>query len=102
MIVGIIGFILAILGILGYYNDILVLLYIGGIFTIVESIFGFITGQSRGFFPEILFGIIGMIFVKPLLQGFMFGLCIENVVMFIFGSILMVIAYKKGKQLSGK
>lgn len=95
MIIGIIGFILAIVGIIGYYLNISILLYIGGVFSIIEIIQGIVSGQSKTIISPMIFGIIGMIMIKPMVDGFCLGLCIENIVLFILGIIFLIFVSKK-------
>ena len=90
MILGIICFIFACLGIYGFYNDIYILTYIGFGLSIFECILGKIEGTLKSMQTTIVSAIIGWIVTKNFWLGISIGVCFENAIMFIGGSIMMI------------
>ena len=96
MIIAIIGFIFAMVGIYGYYNDLYLLLYVGGLVTIIEYGIGLYTKELKGLTSPIIFAIIGIICVKKIILGFFLGICFENIITGILSVILILVTGKKG------
>lgn len=94
MILGIICFILSIIGLICYNTGITIMIYIAGATIIIEVIVGVITGQSKSIISPLFFGIIGAFIVKPAIDGFFIGLCIENIILFILGIIILITGSK--------
>ena len=90
----IIIFIFCILGIAGYFNDILWLTYVGMGLGIVDHILGVLSGMQKSLntlWLAILFGI-GMSFAgNGLLQSIAICICFENVISVTLGLVLMII-----------
>ncbi len=95
MILGIVTSIFAGLGIYGFFNDSLTLLYIGMGFVIFEHLVGILSGQQRGFSTAwlalfISFGL--MISGVYWLEAIAVCLCFEGLICFILGLLMLVIA----------
>lgn len=91
MILNIITFIFSILGIIGFYNNNDILLYIGMVMVLFEMIIGILSGQLRTIGTYILASIIGVIFTQNIIKGIAIGLCFESVIMTIGGWLLLIL-----------
>ena len=89
MVLGIICFIFAVAGIIGFYNDLYILTYIGFGLSIFECLLGRFEGTSKTMLTTVIAGIIGWIFVKDFWLGLAIGVCFENAIMFIGGCIMI-------------
>jgi len=101
MILGFVCFLLSLLGIYGFYNDIYILTYFAFIFSLFENILGRLNGSSKTLMPFIIFCIIGVFFTKNFWLGLSIGACFETIITFIGGIILIVyfnILIKKNKE----
>ena len=90
MVLGIICFLFACLGIYGFYNEIYLLTYLGLGLCLFENIIGIIEGTSKTIMPTIIAGIIGWIIIDNFWLGIALGICFENVIMFIGGCIMLL------------
>lgn len=99
MIIGIISAIASTIGIIGFCIDKPLLIVIGAIIYIIETIMELISGQLNNISLDIITIVISIIvccFTKyNIILGICFGLCIESVLMSIFGAIYQIILYKE-------
>ena len=106
MIIGIIGFILDILALYGWFTSNYVFVYIGGIFTLVVDIIGLYAGTNRAFFLSIVLPImVGLIFFDKSIVGAFVGVSLLSAIFFILSTIMMIIfisAQRKTKNNSKK
>lgn len=103
MILGIICFLLSILGIYGFFSEFYILTYIAFIFCLFENVSGRLNGSSKTIMPFLIACFIGVLFTKNLWLGMSIGACFENAVMFIGGLFLMLYFYfisKKAKTIN--
>lgn len=98
MIMCIISTIFGVLGIVGYYFGTVWLLYLGGAFTVLENLRGFITGQLKTLSVLIFSAFTGWCLTHTF-NGICLGICFENVICGILGMLftlfLICIAPKK-------
>lgn len=59
---GIISFLGSIVGIYGFFTGQPLLLIIGGVLALLESVFGFFSGHLNGFFTQIIAVVIGVVY----------------------------------------
>lgn len=98
MILGLITAIFAVAGIVGYYNNLYYLTYIGGIITILETLRGLFTNQLKTINPSILAFIIGWVAIRRFWLGGLLGLCFEYVIMGVGSILLLIIVAVIGKK----
>lgn len=98
MILGICSTIFAGLGIYGFFNDNLTLLYIGMGCVILEHLIGIMSGEQKGLstvWLSLLASFGMMAGGLPWLESFAVCLCFEGVIAFVLGVILLIfIGYK--------
>ena len=97
MILGFICFVLSLLGIYGFYNDVYILTYIAFVFCLFENILGRLDGSLKTIIPFLLFCILGVIFTKDLWLGLSIGACFENSIFFVIGIFFMIFVYFTSK-----
>lgn len=93
MILNIITFIFSILGIIGFYSNNNIFLYIGMAMVLFEMIIGILSGQLRTIGTYILASIIGIIFTKEFIVGIAIGLCYESVIMTFISWLMLILGY---------
>ena len=91
MLLGIICFIFAIAGIVGFYNDLYILTYISFGLSIFECLLGKSEGTLKSIRTTIIAGVVGWIIVGEFWLGAAIGVCFENVIMFIGGCLMIII-----------
>ena len=79
MIMGIISTVFAILGLVGFYSNIPLLLYLGAGFNVLENLRGFFTGQLKSLSTLLFSMFVGWLFVRNF-YGVCAGVCFENVI----------------------
>lgn len=94
MLFGSICFVFAIAGIIGFYNDLYILTYIGLGLCLFESVLGRLEGTLKSMNTTIIAGILGWLITKNFWLGIAIGVCFENVIMFIGGIVMMYITSK--------
>ena len=93
MIIGIICWILSLVGIYGFYNGLVYLTIIGMVATIIENIIGYFTGENRSFnliWLPIIIGVILSFYGNNLLTSIAVCFCFENAIMFSLGLIVVL------------
>lgn len=82
----------SVLGIIGFIINVPIIIYIGGIVYILETINGLVTGELRNITLTIITLIISIVISNicnySILQGVCFGLCIESVLMTLLSLVL--------------
>ena len=97
MILGIIGFVLNMLALYGWFTGNYVLVYIGGIFTIIVDLIGLYEGTNRTVLLSIVVPIlVGLIFFDPSIVGACAGISFVSAIFFILGVLVMLFAAKSG------
>ena len=103
MILGIICFILSLLGIYGFYNELYILTYIAFGFCLFDNVLGRLFGTLKSMKIFFLACIIGFIIVKKFWLGIAIGVCFEEVISFIGGIIyigfMLILGKKKNREL---
>lgn len=102
MLLGIICFIFAVAGIIGFYNDLYILTYIGFVLVIFECLLGKFEGTLKSMQTTIIAGVIGWIVVGEFWLGVAIGVCFENVIMFIGGCLMIIIGSSITSDVSQK
>ena len=97
MIFGIICFIVSLVGIHGFYNDIYILTYLSFLLCLFENIVGRLNGSSKTMMPFFISCLIGFLFTKKIWLGFSIGACFENVITFAGGFVFLLILNKNKK-----
>ena len=92
MILGIIVAIFCGIGIYGFYNSMLFLTYIGMILSILEQLYGCISGQQKSLFTLwicVLLAIGGAFAGNNFFNSLAILLCYENIILFIAGIVIL-------------
>lgn len=97
MVLGIISFIFSLIGIVGYFNHNFTFAYIALALSLIENIIGRITGQSKTMQFLIISCLLGWIIIGDFKLGVAIGACFETVILFIGGTIMMLLFLKKNK-----
>lgn len=95
MIIGVVVFIFCILGIYGYFDNNVILTYIGLVLSVIEDIWGIYRGQQKGFstgWIALVCAIVMTIKGNVFLESLAVCMCFENVISFAFGIVLLVVA----------
>lgn len=98
MILSIIVAIFCGIGIYGFYNGLIFLAYIGMVFSLLEQLYGFISGQQKSLFTVwicVLLSIGSCFAGNNFFNSLAILLCYENVILFILGIITLPIIAKK-------
>lgn len=98
MILGAITTIVSILGIIGFYINNFILLYLGLFSAIIEHSIGIYTGEEKSLITVWFALLIALGFIfsgMNWLKAIAICLCFENVLCFILGSILMIFMVRK-------
>ena len=74
-------------GIIGFYQDFYITMYIGAILTTIELFIGYYSGQLKSLWLSVFSCFIGMIATNNILNGIAIGLCFENTISYILGII---------------
>lgn len=100
MILGIINSIFAILGIIGFYTDITILVYIGAVLNFIENIRGYFTGELKTLTFLFFSMLIGWACTGNFL-GICVGICYESAIFFVLSLplyitfLISIFKYKK-------
>lgn len=85
IIMGLIGTILGVLGVYGFFAGNFTLVIIGGLAGLIENIIGTVSGQQTSLFTAIFAIIVGLIYAffadLALWKGIFIGLCFEQAIM---------------------
>jgi uncharacterized membrane protein len=102
MLLAIVGTILGLIGVYGFFTGYLILPIIAGVFGIIENLIGIFSGQQKSLMTAIIACIIGVIYSSsvglPFWIGIIIGMCFESALMGIIsvvGLIIFTIANKK-------
>ena len=94
-----ISFVIAVIGIICYFNNTYFLTIICGFFTLIDSFIQVLWGDQNNFNTEIAFiviaVVIALIFKLPLLPFIALILCITSVLFELIGWILMFFTIRK-------
>lgn len=95
MILGILGFVFSIMGIVGYFNGMSVLLAISAVCIVAEAVIGLCTGELRSLSTYIVAVIIGYfvaVFTKAnVLSTVAVALCFEDLVLGIISLVYLTV-----------
>lgn len=94
MIFSFITFALSVVGIIGFYIDNNLLLYLGAFFALIDIVISTYSDQTNNFITPILAIFIGIICCNDIVRGFAIGLCFENAILFIIGLTTILISYR--------
>lgn len=98
MLLSILVFIASAAGIAGFFCEVPVLIVIGGIAYILETISGLITGELRSLTTTVvtvvIAGIISGVAHYNILLGICFGLCIESIILGLLSILMLLLSQR--------